>query len=123
MRGTQLPSVEELKKFAKETEDRLRKLFAGRKTLARFPDHLERGIQRVQHKTEMAILLAKYMEEKSIANVKNLAELLFCEPDALEYLRFPAAFQTSSKKRDRDYLIALCGLTYDYAQRRYIPYP
>lgn len=111
-----VPTPRQLKVRAKKTRERLTQLFA-RPELKQLSGHSAVGLCRLEEKLAFALLVAGHMEERNITSVSELAYRLYIGDDhleVLEWMRSPMAFNRGcSKKRDDEYLLALCGIEWN----------
>jgi hypothetical protein len=82
------------------------------------------GLRRLNEKLAMSLMLALHMRKRKIASVEALAEALYIGHDyidALEWMRSPVAFERcSSKKRNDDYLLSLCGIEWHPSMKSFV---
>ncbi len=134
-----LPTRAELRKQATVAKKRIKLLFNERIDLSLLEKKVAAqarllGLRRIKEKCKLATLLARHMEERSIASIASLAELHYIGEDHIEalfwlrspvglrYARTPSRVQRTGLIRGHDdYLLALCDLSYDAVQKSYVP--
>ena len=122
--GKRLPNQFEIIGRERHTKKILRAKFAQTKGLRDLQHHLQIGLDRLTEKSCMAQNLAKYMEDRRIETVEELAKKLFIgvdKFDAVSWMRYPAAFRSRHSLDDCQYLLALCDLQWNMRTRRYEP--
>jgi len=121
-----LPSEKELSRLEKMAHDRLIFLFKQKK-FREMENHLHIGLERIAEKGAFARMFAKYLNERGFARVEEFADKVFLDDDhidALQWLRFPAAFKfkKGEQRRHDAYLLAVCNLEWDPYMKQYHPF-
>jgi len=118
-----LPSAHQLKCRARAARKRIKQLF-GSPILKHLLEHRNLGLDRLKEKLALSLLLTRYMRNRKIRSVEELADRLFIGRDhleAIQWMRSPTAFKKGNSRECNDeFLLALCGIDFDPRAKSFV---